>query len=178
MKGLVHIYCGDGKGKTTTAIGSAVRAAGRGMRVLIARFLKTDDSGEVLALAHVPGITLLPCDQNFGFSWEMTPAQKQAASVYYRDNFYKAWEMAVGQDGEGGFDMLVLDEIIGACNLGFVDEDLVLNSIRHRPEHMEVILTGRGPSEHMEKCSDYITGMVMRRHPFEQGIGAREGIEY
>ena len=87
MKGLVHIYCGDGKGKTTTAIGSAVRAAGRGMRVLIARFLKTDDSGEVLALAHVPGITLLPCDQNFGFSWEMTPAQKQAASVYYRDNF-------------------------------------------------------------------------------------------
>ena len=77
MTGLIHIYHGDGKGKTTAAIGSAVRAAGRGKRVLIARFLKTDDSGEVTGLAHVPGITLLPCDRNFGFSWEMSAVQRK-----------------------------------------------------------------------------------------------------
>ena len=82
MTGLIHIYHGDGKGKTTAAIGSAVRAAGRGKRVLIARFLKTDDSGEVMGLAHVPGITLLPCDQNFGFSWEMSAVQRKAAALY------------------------------------------------------------------------------------------------
>ena len=83
MTGLIHIYHGDGKGKTTAAIGSAVRAAGRGKRVLIDRFLKTDDSGEVTGLAHVPGITLLPCDRNFGFSWEMSAVQRKAAAVYY-----------------------------------------------------------------------------------------------
>lgn len=178
MTGLVHIYCGDGKGKTTAAVGSAVRAAGRGRKVLMVRFLKSDDSGEVMGLAHVPGITLLPCDQNFGFSWEMSAAQKKAASVYYKDMFNKAWEMAAGLDGEDGFDMLVMDEIIGACGLGFVDGDIVAEMLRAKPEGLEVILTGRGPSGQLADCADYITEMVMRRHPYERGVSAREGIEY
>ena len=110
MTGLIHIYHGDGKGKTTAAIGSAVRAAGRGKRVLIARFLKTDDSGEVMGLAHVPGITLLPCDQNFGFSWEMSAVQRKAAALYYDNLLRMAWEMAAGLDGDPGYDMLVLDD--------------------------------------------------------------------
>ena len=90
MTGLIHIYHGDGKGKTTAAVGSAVRAAGRGKKVLIARFLKTDDSGEVMGLGHVPGITLLPCDENFGFSWEMSDVQRKAASLYYNNLFRMA----------------------------------------------------------------------------------------
>lgn len=178
MKGLVHIYCGDGKGKTTAAIGSAVRAAGRGRRVLVCRFLKTDDSGEVMGLSDVPGITVLPCTRSFGFSWEMTPEQKQEAALYFMDRFLRAWEMAGGREGEGGCDMVVLDEIIGACNLGFVKEEEVVKAIRTRPEHMEVILTGRNPSKPLVECGDYITEMVMRRHPFTDGTGAREGIEY
>lgn len=178
MTGLVHIYCGDGKGKTTAAIGSAVRAAGRGKRVLIARFLKTDDSGEVIGLAGVSGITLLPCDQNFGFSWEMSMAQRTAAGLYYSAQFTKAWRMAAGLDGEGGFDMLVLDEIIGACGLGFINEDTVIEALACKPDGLEVILTGRGPSPELEAQADYITEMVMRRHPYERGIPAREGIEY
>lgn len=178
MKGLVHIYCGDGKGKTTAAIGSAVRAAGRGRRVLVCRFLKTDDSGEVMGLSQVPGVTVVPCKENFGFSWEMTPERKQQASAYYTDQFLNAWERAAGQDGEGGCDMLVLDEIIGACNLGFVKEETVIQALGTRPAGLEVILTGRGPSGPLLECGDYVTEMVMGRHPYEQGVGAREGIEY
>ena len=113
--GLVQIYCGDGKGKTTAAIGAAVRAAGRGYRVLVARLLKTDDSG---------------------------------------------------------------DEAIGACNLGFVDESGLIKALKEKPASLEVILTGRCPSEALQEQADYITEMVMRRHPYERGIGAREGIEY
>ena len=77
MKGLIHIYCGDGKGKTTAAIGLAVRAAGRGKRVVIARFLKNDDSGEVGVLERVPGITLIPCRKSFGFTWNMNEKERQ-----------------------------------------------------------------------------------------------------
>ena len=88
--GLVQIYCGDGKGKTTAAIGAAVRAAGRGYRVLVARLLKTDDSGEVNGLVHIPGITVLPCDRNFGFSWNMTQSQRKAAALYYEHCFLTA----------------------------------------------------------------------------------------
>ena len=82
-RGLVHIYCGDGKGKTTAATGLAVRAVGRGKRVVIARFLKTDDSGEVFVLKQIPGIILIPCTKTFGFYFRMTEEQKKEAAVYY-----------------------------------------------------------------------------------------------
>lgn len=178
MKGLVHIYCGDGKGKTTAAIGSAVRAAGRNKKVLIVRFLKTDDSGEVMALSFIPGITLLPCERSFGFTWEMSTAERAAAAGYYSEIFARAWSMASGQDGGKAFDMLVMDEALGACGLGFLDEEVLIRRIRHKPAGLEVILTGRGPSEQMQACADYITEMTMRRHPYEKGVPAREGIEY
>ena len=177
-RGLVQIYCGDGKGKTTAAAGAAVRAAGRGYRVLVSRFLKTDDSGEVNGLAHVPGITVLPCGRNFGFSWNMTQAQREAAALYYDQCFQRAWNKALGQDGEEPYDMLVLDEVIGACGLGFVREDMVIEKLRCKPDGLEVVMTGRGPSDGLMECADYITEMVMGRHPFERGIPAREGIEY
>ena len=176
--GLVQIYCGDGKGKPTAAIGAAVRAAGRGYRVLVARLLKTDDSGEVTGLSHVPGITVLPCGRNFGFSWNMTQVQRKAAALYYDHCLLNAWNMALGADGGEPYDMLVLDEAIGACNLGFVDEAGLVKALKEKPAALEVILTGRCPSEALRDQADYITEMVMRRHPYERGVGAREGIEY
>ena len=74
--------------------------------------------------------------------------------------------------------MLVLDEVIGACGLGFVREDMVIEKLRCKPDGLEVVMTGRGPSDGLMECADYITEMVMGRHPFERGIPAREGIEY
>ena len=137
--GLIHIYCGDGKGKTTAAIGAAIRAAGRGFRVLVLRLLKTDDSGEVNAIQNIPEIHVLPCVRSFGFSWNMTPEQKEKAAVYYSEQMEKAWKMALDQE----IDMLVLDEAVGACTLGFIEEERLLELIGSKPEKLEVILTGR-----------------------------------
>ena len=174
MAGLIHIYCGDGKGKTTAAIGQAVRAAGRGRKVLVARFLKTDDSGEVGILQSIPGITVMPCDRTFGFIFRMNEAEKAEAAQYFTERFRRAAAMAV----EGGYDMLVMDEIMASCNYGMVPEENVIAFLKTKPEEMEVILTGRDPSEELTELSDYVTEMTMKKHPFTKGIPAREGIEY
>ena len=88
--GCVHLYCGDGKGKTTAAIGLAVRAAGTGKQVVAARFLKTDQSGEVEILKRLPEVTLIPCEKTFGFTWKMADEVKQEAADYYKSMFETA----------------------------------------------------------------------------------------
>ena len=172
--GLVHIYCGDGKGKTTASVGAAVRAAGSGKKVVIKRFLKNDQSGEVEVLKKIPEITLLPCTRQFGFSWKMSPKEREEATEYYGEELEKAWDIARKQDA----DMLILDEAIGACNLGFTDEKRLLELIGEKPPKLEVILTGRNPSQALLESADYVTEMVMRVHPYTRGIQARKGIEY
>ena len=120
--GLVHIYCGDGKGKTSAAIGLAVRAAGRGKKIVVARFLKTDDSGEVLALRAIPAITVMPCERTFGFAFAMDEETKKEASAYNTGLFERAVALAVEKHAE----LLVLDEIMAAMNYGMVPETEVL----------------------------------------------------
>ena len=172
--GLVHIYCGDGKGKTTAAVGLAVRAAGSNKKVVVKRFLKNDHSGEVEILKQIPGITVLPCTRTFGFSWKMSQEEKEEAKKYYGEELEKAWKMALDQDA----DMLVLDEAVGACGLGFIREERLLELIENKPEKLEVILTGRNPSKALLAAADYVTEMVMGAHPYTRGIPARKGIEY
>ena len=174
MRGCVHIYCGDGKGKTSAAVGLSVRAAGRGKKVLIVRFLKTENSGEVEVLRKIPQITVTPCDRTFGFVFRMNEEQKREASEYFQRRF----ENAVEEAADGGFDMLVLDEIMASCNYGMVREDAVVEFLKNRPENMEVVLTGRDPSERLIELADYVSEIKMVKHPYTQGIGAREGIEY
>lgn len=172
--GCVHIYCGDGKGKTTAAIGLAVRAAGRGKKVLIVRFLKTDDSGEVLALRRIPEITVLPCDRAFGFVSRMTPEVREEAAGYYCGRFEEACRMAA----EESYDLLVLDEMMASCRYEMVPEQAVVDFLNRRPPKLEVVMTGREPSDRLLACADYVSEIRMEKHPFTRGIGAREGIEY
>lgn len=174
MKGYVHIYCGDGKGKTTAAIGLAVRAAGRGKKVVIARFLKTEDSGEVESLRSIPGITVMPCEKTFGFYFQMTEEQKREAALYYRSLLERAWSMAV----ETHADMMILDEIMASCSCHLVEEKRLLDLLDSRPEHLELIMTGRNPSEALQARADYISEIKKVKHPFDNGVAAREGIEY
>lgn len=174
MRGYVHIYCGDGKGKTTAAIGLAVRAAGRGKKVLIARFLKTQDSGEVAALSELPLITVQPCTKTFGFYSRMTEEQKIQAKEYYQELLELSWKKAK----EESFDMLILDEIMAACNYGLVQEERLLELISRRENSMEIILTGRNPSEKLIEKADYVSEIKKVKHPYDLGTGAREGIEY
>lgn len=189
MNSLVHIYCGDGKGKTTAALGLALRAAGGGAAVAIARFLKNDESGEVAVLGNIPGIRLLPCERQFGFTWTMSEQQRAQAREYYTELFDRAWDLACGlvrerEEVSKGVQpceiraLLVLDEIMAAVNLGFVPEQRLLAALDRRPEGLEVVLTGRGPSEGLISRADYVTEMRAVKHPYEKGVGARKGVEY
>ena len=172
--GCLHIYCGNGKGKTTAALGLALRAAGRGKKVLIARFLKTDDSGEVAALKGIFGIQVMPCEKVFGFFWQMTEEEKKEAGQYYRELLCRAWQEAV----RGPYHLLVLDEILAACNHGLVEEQRLISDLRTRPPGLEVVLTGRDPSKELVDLADYVSEIKKKKHPYDKGLGAREGIEY
>lgn len=176
--GFVHIYCGDGKGKTSAAVGLAVRMVGRGNAVTIARFLKTDDSGEVMALGAIPRIHVLPCEKEFGFVFAMDAETKKAAAEYNTELFKKAIGEATTMCEYAENGLLVLDEIMAAMNLGMVPEEMVLEFLEHRPENLEVVLTGRDPSERIAGKADYISEVKKIRHPYENGISARIGIEY
>lgn len=182
--GLLHIYCGDGKGKTTAALGQAVRAAGRGYKVGIARFLKTEASGEVLALRQVPGIQLLPCEKSFGFTFCMTEREREMAASYYNEYFDLAisrwglWEAQEAGAFPGAVDLVILDEILGACQSGLIPRERLEQFLVKRRSNLEVILTGRRPWESLLELADYVTEMKAVKHPYTRGIKAREGIEW
>ena len=167
---MLHLYCGNGKGKTTAAMGLALRAAGRGKRVVIAQFLKGADSGERFALAQLPQVTLLPVPDTVKFSFRMTEEERRAEARRYQDLLE-----LIRQEAQGCF-LLVLDEACAAVNTGLLPlEDLLacLDSLE-----CEVVLTGRDPAPQLAERADYITSMEGVRHPFEQGISARKGIEF
>ena len=172
MPGLIHIYCGDGKGKTTAAMGLAIRAAGSGRRVLILQFLKDGRSSEFASIAHVPNIEVIPQTKRFGFTWTLSEEEKVQAREYYTSLMEDAFARA------GDFGLLVLDEAVGACASGMIDEARLLALLGEKPGELEVVLTGRGPSQALMDAAGYVTEMVKRKHPFDQGVPARKGIEF
>lgn len=174
MTGCVHIYHGDGKGKTSAALGLAIRAAGRGHKVLLVRFLKNDDSGELPVLRAVPGITVMPCKESFGFVITMTAEERQEAAAFYHNHFITA----VRQVQTGGYKVLILDEIMAACSWEMVKETEILTFLNEKPAGLEVVMTGRNPSAALLQAADYVTEMKLVKHPYEKGLPAREGIEY
>lgn len=174
MKGCIHIYCGDGKGKTSAALGLAVRAAGRERKVLLSRFLKNDDSGELAVLNTIPRITVFPCEKTFGFVFRMTEEEKAAAAFFCRDYFARTCREAV----QKSYDVVIFDELMAACNYQMVPEADILQFLAARPDKMEVVMTGRQPSAALTAAADYISEIRMIRHPYTRGLEAREGIEY
>ena len=182
--GCVHLYCGDGKGKTTAAIGLAVRAAGTEKQVVIARFLKTDQSGEVESLKRLPEVRLIPCEKTFGFTWKMTDEVKREAAAYYKSMFETACREAVkcckeaGNTGETCDVLLVLDEVCASLSSGLLNLGEIVEFLDHRPANLEVVMTGRKPPEELLLRADYVTEMKKIKHPFDRKIPARRGIEY
>ena len=172
MTGMIHLYCGDGKGKTTAAVGLAVRAAGAGRKVLFAQFLKNGDSAELDPLRSL-GVRTLISPVSHGFLWTMSEEERKQAAADYTALLREAFKEA-----EDGFDVLVLDEAVGAAGCGMIPEEELLRLLKVRPGSLEVVLTGRGPSEALLAAADYVTEMKKLRHPFDRGAGARKGIEY
>lgn len=172
MSGLIHLYCGDGKGKTTAALGLALRAAGAGKQVVFTQFFKDGSSSEIEPLAALPGVRVFHADTVRGFYRNMTPIQREQAGKDYTALFRQVTQAAQEAD------LLILDEIVSACNRGVVPEKLVTDFLREKPTRLEVVLTGRNPSAALLELADYITEMRKLRHPFDRGIGARKGIEF
>ena len=173
--GKLHIYCGDGKGKTTAAAGLAVRCAGSKRKVLFVQFLKDGTSSEIHVLEHIPGIRVLVCPESFGFTFRMTSSERNAAQEAYRALWKKAIDFACSEH----VDLLVLDEVLSAYHTGMVDQKKVLEFLGGRPADMEIVLTGREAGEELIMLADYVTEMHKIRHPYEEeGLTAREGIEY
>ena len=171
MAGLIHLYCGDGKGKTTAAVGLAVRAAGAGKQVIFTQFFKDGSSSEVESLKLL-GIRTIHAQTVKGFYRSMTPEQREQAREDYTALFRQV--AAAGKDA----DLLILDEIVSACNRGVVPEGLVVDFLQNKPSALEVVLTGRDPSPALVELADYITEMRKLRHPYDRGVAARKGIEF
>ncbi len=171
---MIQIYYGDGRGKTSAAIGAAVRAAGRNMRILFVQFLKSENSGERRVLEQIQGITMTPCPVDLDFTYNMTDTQKAQASKIFRELFDRSVRIALTSN----YNLLILDEIFSAINTGMISENDVYNFLTDAPLKLEIILTGSKPSKKFIDLADYVSNIVKEKHPFDKGITARLGIEY
>lgn len=171
--GLIHLYCGDGKGKTTAALGLTVRALGSGFRVIFVQFMKNQPTGELSILKGLSGVKVLRGKEGSGFSFNMSEEEKEKTKRLHTEILNTAIGFAVS----GKCDMLVLDESVGAYARDLIDRQLLEEFIRNKPEGLELVLTGRNPAQWMLDCADYVSEIRKIRHPYDRGVTARKGIE-
>ena len=169
--GLVHIYTGNGKGKTTAAFGLAFRAAGRGLNVLIVQFLKPSDGyGEQLACGKFPNVELL-C---LGLDHFVSKNPKQEDIDAARSALDRTLELM----RTGKYDIVIMDEAINAVRMKLIPDTDLIDALKSRPAHIEVVMTGRGITPALEEYADYVTEMKLIKHPYDRGIQARAGVEF
>lgn len=170
---MIHLYYGDGKGKTTAALGLAVRALGSGFRVVIVQFLKNHETGELSILDGLAGVTVLRGKEGSEFSFAMTEEQKEKTRRLHSLNLKAAMELA----DSGNCDMLVLDEVVGAYARDLIDRKLLEEFVRNKRPELELVMTGRNPATWMIDCADYASEIRKIKHPYDRGVPARTGIE-
>ncbi len=175
QKGLVQVYTGDGKGKTTAALGLALRAAGHGLRVVFIQFLKEGERGT----GEVAGIkrAMLPIDlEQYGedLMGEVTEMRRARVAGRVSEGIARA-EKTLLKDK---LDVLVLDEISHVINQGIVTETAVAELVRGKPADVEIVMTGRDMPQSLVDLADLVTEMRKVKHPYDAGVTARPGIEY
>lgn len=171
---MIHIYSGNGKGKTTAAVGLAVRAAGAGMRVLFCQFLKNGSSSEIKVLSEMKKITVRYCKECNRFTFRMNEEEK----IIVKNAHNKLLNEIKRLISSDSVDIVVMDEIFRAYNAMLVDKKEVRNIVIDCPEHIELILTGRSPAPIFRKYADYYSVIRAVKHPYNNGVKARKGIEY
>lgn len=171
----LHLYTGDGKGKTTAAIGLALRSLGHGGKALVAQFVKDGTSGEISALRQLPGATVLPCPPMLGFAAQMAETDRAAvtqAQTEYARTLIRAVE-------EIRPDCIILDELAMAVTLGMVPEDAARALIECALRHGEAAVTGYMAPDWLHGMADYVTRMSAEKHPYTtENLPARKGVEW
>jgi len=171
-RGLVQVYTGNGKGKTTAAFGLALRATGRGLKVYIIQFIKGGfDYGELYTVDKLPNLTL----KAFGRGEFITAKPPDKEDVRLAE---QALQLAKQTVKSGKYDVIILDEVNVALTLKLIDLEEVLKLIQNKPNHVELVLTGRNAPVQVIDASDYVTEMREVKHPYSKGYQSRKGIEY
>ncbi len=175
---MIHLYTGNGKGKTTAAIGLGIRAAGWSLQVCFAQFMKGNDTGELHVLNNLPGITILRSEKNFGFYSSMSESDKEELTEIHNRILDRILESVES----GSCHMVILDEITYPVHWGLLDMEklrrLLAFGKQGADQEIELVLTGRNAEDFLSNMADYITEMKRVRHPYESGMGARKGIEF
>jgi len=173
--GLVQVYCGEGKGKTTAAIGQGIRAMGRGLKVIMIQFLKGGISGELKTLSKLePEFKVFRFEKARGFFNELSPTEKNELKM----EISNAVKFAKKVFDTKECDLLILDEILGAVENHLIAEEELVTFVKSKPQGMELVLTGRKLPVTLKDHVDYISEITPVKHPYKRGVGAREGIEY
>ncbi|MDE6434771.1 MAG: cob(I)yrinic acid a,c-diamide adenosyltransferase [Lachnospiraceae bacterium] len=201
---MIHLYSGEGRGKTSIAVGTAVRMAGAGKRVIYAQFMKGGESSEINILETIPNVEICRVPEEFPFYGQMSEEQKCQIKAYHNAILNHVMEQAqcfkrTGGERQNRADcflsgtgdeitvdkeigepelLVVLDEITYPVSWALVDISLVNRLLQNLPESVELIMTGQNPSEQMIASSDYWSELSMERHPYEKGIKARKGVEF
>lgn len=172
--GLIHIYCGDGQGKTTAALGLALRASGSGMKVHIVQLLKGSPTSELISLAQISNISVARCQKDYGFTFNISDENKKQLISEHN----KLLLDAVNLMDDGKTDMLIIDEFNAAYEYDLMDREIGDRIVMNKPESVELVLTGRNPAEKFIEAADYVSQINCIKHPYESGITARKGIEF
>ncbi|MDP8023356.1 MAG: cob(I)yrinic acid a,c-diamide adenosyltransferase [Nitrososphaeria archaeon] len=184
-KGIVEVYTGNGKGKTTAAIGLAIRASGWGLKVSIYYFMKTGGYGENISLSKFDNVKqgffgkeyFLTKDENIAKKFNAVLVKDRPPEDYI-ELVRKGFEEARKEMLSGETDIIIMDEVLTAIFYNLISLDDVLNLIKEKPESVELVLTGRyAPQEIIDKA-DLVTEMKEIKHPYSKGVSARKGIEY
>ena len=168
--GLVLINTGNGKGKTTAALGIALRAVGQGLKVSMVQFIKGKWKTGEMEAARLLGFELMPMGK--GFTWESKNLEEDKALMR------NAWTVASEKILSGRYDLIILDEINYVLGYGYIAADEVISVLQSRPEHVHVVLTGRNAPEEIVAIADGVTEMRDIKHPYRSGIPAQKGIDY
>jgi cob(I)alamin adenosyltransferase len=172
-KGLILLYTGNGKGKTTAALGQVLRAAGHGFKVAIVQFIKNmENTGEIKAAKKIFADHLEIYPMGTGFTWDAQETEELRRAAE------KGWNLAREKIESGQYCMVILDELTYALNYGLLDQDEIVTFLKNKPEKLHVIITGRDANDKLIDLADLVTEMKEIKHPYQKGIKATKGIEF
>lgn len=174
-KGLIHVYTGEGKGKSTASFGLVVRALGHNKKVAIFSFLKDSkiEYGEMKAFKKAfPHLTYIRFENK-------SPLFDKSVTIEdLKKSVLESFNIVIKKIKEEDYDLVVLDELNICLKYDLIDKNLVLDFLKNKPEKLEVVLTGRDAIPEIIEIADYVTEMKMIKHPYEKGIKARKGVEF